>query len=142
MSNLAEEEKYLHLKKSRFTGKGLFTKKDIKKGQIVCTYLGERITPEEALRRCELEIDQFLVETYDDGYLDSMPIFCYAMYANDAQGLIRSEVKNNVEIQILKGEPHLVAKRNIKAGEEILVSYGRRYWNNVKKQLKEQGKLK
>lgn len=140
-STIAKEAKYLEVKDSHFTGKGLFTKKDIKKGEWICTYMGEYIDNDEALRRCDEGIDQFLVETVNDGILDSMPIFCHAMYANDAAGLTRQPgIRNNAEIAILEGGPRMVAKRNIKAGEEILVGYGRVYWNNVKRRLKNQAK--
>ena len=138
-STLAKEAKYLEVKDSHFTGKGLFTTKDIKKGERVCTYMGEYIDNDEALRRCDAGIDQFLVETVNDGILDSMPIFCHAMYANDAAGITRKEgIRNNCKIEIEDGGPRMVATRNIKAGDEILVGYGRVYWNNVKRRLKEQ----
>jgi hypothetical protein len=140
-STLAKEAKYLEVKNSHFTGKGLFTTKDIKKGERVCTYMGEYIDNDEALRRCDAGIDQFLVETVNDGILDSMPIFCHAMYANDAAGITRMEgIRNNCKIEIEDGGPRMVATRNIKAGDEILVGYGRVYWNNVKRRLKEQAK--
>jgi SET domain-containing protein len=140
-STLAKEAKYLEVKDSHFTGKGLFTTKDIKKGERVCTYMGEYIDNDEALRRCDAGIDQFLVETVNDGILDSMPIFCHAMYANDAAGITRMEgIRNNCKIEIEDGGPRMVATRNIKAGDEILVGYGRVYWNNVKRRLKEQAK--
>jgi hypothetical protein len=140
-SIIEKEKKYLYLEDSHFTGRGLFTNKDIKKGEWVCTYMGEYIDNDEALRRCDEGIDQFLVETVNDGILDSMPIFCHAMYANDAAGLIRKEgIRNNCRIEILDGGPRMVATRNIKAGDEILVGYGRVYWNNVKRRLKNQTK--
>jgi SET domain-containing protein len=135
---IAKEAKYLEVKDSHFTGKGLFTTKDIKKGERVCTYMGEYIDNDEALRRCDAGIDQFLVETVNDGILDSMPIFCHAMYANDAAGITRKEgIRNNCKIEIEDGGPRMVATRNIKAGDEILVGYGRVYWNNVKRRLKD-----
>lgn len=140
-STIAKEAKYLEVKDSHFTGKGLFTTKDIKKGERVCTYMGEYIDNDEALRRCDAGIDQFLVETVNDGILDSMPIFCHAMYANDAAGITRMEgIRNNCKIEIEDGGPRMVATRNIKAGDEILVGYGRVYWNNVKRRLKNQAK--
>lgn len=140
-SILAKEEKYLFLQDSHFTGKGLFTKKLIKKGEVVCTYMGELIDNDEAWRRAEAGIDQFLVETVNGGTLDSMPIFCYAMYANDAAGLIRKEgYRNNTHIELQDGAPRIVASRTIHPGDEILVGYGRAYWNNVKKRLAKQGK--
>jgi len=136
-SILAKEEKYLYLQKSHFTGKGLFTNKAIAKGEIVCTYMGEIIDNDEALRRADEEQDQYLVEYKGEKCLDSMPIFCYAMYANDAAGLIKAQgIRNNCKIEILKGAPRMVATRNIKPGEEILVGYGRAYWNNVKQRIK------
>lgn len=142
-SILAKEEKYLYLKESHFTGRGLFTKKEIKKGDIICTYMGELIDEEEALRRADEELDQYLVETANGKCLDSMPIFCYAMYANDAAGIIKLPgLKNNSRIEILKGAPRMVAARNIKPDEEILVGYGRAYWNNVKQRIKKKEEAK
>lgn len=140
---LNEERKYLEVKKSQISGKGLFAKKDIEQGDIVCTYMGERISNDEAWRRIEAGIDQFIVETYNDGLLDSMPIFCHAMYANDAMGLTRVEgLKNNAQIEIIRRAPRIVATRDIKKGEEIFVAYGRGYWKNVEKRIKKQAKSK
>lgn len=142
MKTLEEEKKYLQVKKSQISGKGLYTKIAIPKGEVVATYMGEIIDNDEALRRSEAGKDQFLVETVNDGYMDSMPIFCYAMYANDAMGITRLGFKNNVQIEILEGAPRLVALRNLKPGEEIFVGYGRAYWNNVKQRIKRQEKEK
>ena len=34
----------------------------------------------------------------------------------------------NTQYEVIKGKPYIVATRNIKAGSEIFVSYGKDYW--------------
>ncbi len=53
----------------------------------------------------------------------------FAKYANDAQAFENGKFKNNAIITIDDEENIcLVAKRNIKEGEEIFCGYGKRYW--------------
>jgi len=50
-------------------------------------------------------------------------------YANDAAGLSRVPgLKNNAEYLIYGDRVYIEAKRRIRKGEEILVSYGREFW--------------
>jgi len=44
-------------------------------------------------------------------------------------------LRNNSRYEIRKGEAYIIASRNIKAGEEIFVSYGRAYWNTLKSEM-------
>ncbi len=60
-----------------------------------------------------------------------------ARYANDAGGLVRLEgIRNNAEFVSEGKRCFIEATRNIKAGEEILVSYGREYWSLMKRLAK------
>ena len=55
-------------------------------------------------------------------------------YANDARGLVRMEgIRNNSEYVSEGKRCFIEATRNIKAGEEIFVSYGRAYWTLMKR---------
>ena len=48
-----------------------------------------------------------------------------ARFSNDCYG---SKLKCNAKFEVLKGNPWLVATKDIKPGEEILTSYGIDYW--------------
>jgi SET domain-containing protein len=51
-------------------------------------------------------------------------------YANDAAGMGRVKgLRNNAHYKIAKGRAFILASRNIKAGSEILVAYGKAYWD-------------
>jgi SET domain-containing protein len=62
----------------------------------------------------------------------------FARYANDASGLTRIEGLRNNSENISEGRKCFIeAKRDIKAGEEILVGYGRWFWSLQRKLMKE-----
>lgn len=55
-------------------------------------------------------------------------------YANDARGFTRIEgIRNNSEYISVGNRCYIDATRNIKAGEEIFVNYGREYWSLMKR---------
>jgi SET domain-containing protein len=127
------------IKKSQIpsAGHGLWAKKEFKRGDVIVKYDGEKITWKECERRNEAQ------EGYGGYYMFINKRKCidaqhttwaHGRYANDAAGLCRIEgLRNNAKYEISKGEVFIVATRNIKAGEEIFVSYGRSYWNTMKK---------
>ncbi len=54
-------------------------------------------------------------------------------YANDAKGLYRHEgLKNNAEYVADGYRVFIEATRDIPAGSEILVDYGREYWDIIR----------
>jgi hypothetical protein len=117
-------------------GKGFFTSVDIKKGMLIVEYKGEKITWAEGLKRNENHEFQSPYLFYisaknciDAEYtLDSL-----ARYANDAKGHTKVKgLNNNAEYAIIKRIPYIEATKNIKAGEEIFVSYGDDYWKAMK----------
>ncbi|MEO5948208.1 MAG: SET domain-containing protein [Chitinophagaceae bacterium] len=75
-----------------------------------------------------------------------------ARYANDAKGLQRVKgIRNNAEYVEEGLKVFIEAKRDIPAGEEILVEYGKEYWDVIRhnhkveeerKKLREQKKKK
>jgi uncharacterized protein len=118
-------------------GMGLWAEKDFKRGEIIVKYDGEKITWKECERR------NLAQEGYGCYYLFISKNKCIdaqhttwaqGRYANDAAGLVRKAGKrNNSKYEIIKGEAFIKATRNIKAGEEIFVSYGKGYWNTIRK---------
>ena len=117
------------------SGLGLFTDSEIKKGEDVVEYQGITRTWKE----CEV-----LNEEGKGGYffffnnrycLDAYPTTTeMGRYANDACGHSRvAGIRNNSEYVIRNKKVYIVATRNIKAGMEIFVSYGKDYWKYLNK---------
>lgn len=132
--------KDLVVKKSSLpdAGKGLFTKSDIKKGERFIEYLGEVVTEAELDRRAEKDIFGYAFYISKKKCIDAF----YtpnelARYANDARGLNKIKgVKNNACYVVYKNSGWIKAEKNIKAGEEIFVSYGAEYWKDIRYNIK------
>ncbi len=129
------------VKKSQIpgAGKGLFAKRDFKKGERILEYLGEIITDAECDRRAE-EHDQYGYIFYInkkkcvDAYHTPEHL---ARYANDAKGLTKIKgLNNNCCYSIYKQSGWIKAEKNIKVGEEIFVSYGAEYWRDIRYNIK------
>ena len=120
------------------SGKGLFTKRDVKKGERIVEYLGEIITEAELDRRAEKDIYGYAFfiskKKCVDAYYTPNEL---ARYANDAKGITRIPgVNNNCVYEIWKNRGWIKAEKNIKAGDEIFVSYGHEYWRDIKYNIK------
>jgi SET domain-containing protein len=125
------ESDYLYLQTSNIpnAGTGLFTAIKIYKDEVVSIYKGEIITNKEANVRAVAGNDQYFIDISPARILDSKPVEGFAKYANDAKGRESLGIKNNTKIAFKnKKQVCLIAIRNIKAGEEILCSYGKEYW--------------
>ena len=131
----------LDVKKSQLPGAGLglWAKRDFKKGEIIVMYDGERVTWKECEKRN-------LEQEGHGGYymfinkrrcIDAQhTLWAKGRYANDACGVSRVPgLRNNSRYEVIDGDVFIVASRNIKAGEEIFVSYGKSYWNVIGKAL-------
>ncbi len=124
----------LAVKKSQIPkgGKGLFTTKDIKKDDFVCEYEGERLTWKECLKRNENMEGKgaYFFFINSKNCIDAQyTLSAMGRYANDAAGPGRvAGLRNNCKYEVIKGKAYIRATRNIKAGSEILVSYGKDYW--------------
>lgn len=114
------------IKKSAIHGNGVFAARDIKEGERIVEYLGEKITKEESNRR-GLEHEERAKKTgegavyifeLDDEY-DIDGNFEY----NDAR-FINHACETNCEAENIDGHIWIVATRDIKKGEEILYNYG------------------
>ena len=119
-------------------GKGLFTKRDIKKGERVIEYLGEIITDKECERRAEKDQFGYVFYISKQKCIDAhhTPEFL-ARYANDAKGFTKVKgINNNACYEVSKNRGWVIAEKNIKAGSEILVSYGAEYWRDIRYNIK------
>lgn len=119
-------------------GKGLFTKRDIKKGERIVEYLGEVITEAELDRRAENDIYGYAFYISKRKCIDAYYTpEAYARYANDAKGLVRIKgVTNNCCYEVWKNRGWISAEKDIKAGSELFVSYGAEYWRDIRYNIK------
>lgn len=114
------------IKKSTIHGNGVFAARDIKEGERIIEYLGEKITKEESNRR-GLEQEEkskktgegavYIFELDDEYDIDGN--FDY----NDAR-FINHACETNCEAENIDGNIWIVATCDIKKGEEILYNYG------------------
>jgi hypothetical protein len=135
---VAPEADYLYIKKSgiKEAGEGLFTAIDIHDEEIIAVFKGEMLSKKLAKQRASIGLDKYFVVMPDGGIMDSMPVFCFAKYANDLKGTKGNKRRNNANIELNEeGEVCLVASREILSGAEIFCSYGKNYWkkHQVKK---------
>ncbi|MEI2696232.1 MAG: SET domain-containing protein-lysine N-methyltransferase [Saprospiraceae bacterium] len=127
----ASEYEYLYKSQSQIpnAGFGLYTAIDIYKDEIIAIYKGKILNDIEIKKRVKAGKDRYFINLLDGGILDSFNSKCFAKYANDANGISKSTLKNNAVITLDdKDRVCLMALRDIHAGEEILCSYGKKYW--------------
>lgn len=129
----AEESNYLYTSLSQLpnSGNGLLTAINIYKDEIIAIFKGEILTNLQAKLRAKSGNNKYFINMIDGTIMDSMKVKCFAKYANDANGfsIQPSGFKNNAKIALDDyNNVCLVASRNIKTGEEIFCSYGKKYW--------------
>lgn len=131
-------EKHLVVKPSTIPGSGfgLFTNIAIKKGTRIIEYKG-RIT---VWKEVEYDSDNMYLYTInpkhviDAGRMKS----ALARYANDAKGFTRVKGITNNCVYVNEGlHAFIEASKNIPAGGEIFVDYGKAYWDVLKKNKKD-----
>jgi uncharacterized protein len=132
-------QKQLFIKKSGIpgAGRGLFTKQFIVKGTRIIEYKGEITTWKKVLQiEKETKIfNKYLYHVNRNYVIDALHYpKVLARYANDANGFgkIRGLV-NNCEYVEDEGKVFMEAIKDIPAGEELLISYGKEYWEETKK---------
>ncbi len=111
----------LRIKKAR-AGRGLFAYSFIPKGKCVIEYKGKVLTKEQDENSESMY--QFLVSKKKtiDGWI-----------ANNPAKYINHSCRPNCEIDIYKGRVWVMAKRNIKPGEELNYDYDTDYFNEYLK---------
>lgn len=131
-------KKQLYIKKSTIpnAGKGLFTKKPIAKGTRIIEYTGKRTTWKEV--KDEDGKNGYIFYINRNNVIDALPTKkAYARYANDARGLVRIKGLLNNSDYIVDGlKAYIESKKDIPAGGEILVDYGKDYWKVIRENIK------
>ncbi|MGI8892723.1 MAG: SET domain-containing protein [Bacteroidia bacterium] len=130
---MAYLEKQLYVKKSTLpnAGKGLFTKKFIPKDSRIVEYKG-RITPWKEVKE---EVNNgYIFYITRNHVINALPYKkALARYANDARGLVKQKgYTNNAWYVIDDKKVFIEAKKDIPAGSEIFVDYGKDYWDVTK----------
>jgi len=110
------EENRIDYRPSRIHGMGGFARTDVRAGETVIEYVGERITKEESVRRCARN-NPFIFALDEIHDLDgNVP-------ANPARFLNHS-CRPNCEAIEDDGRIWIMAMRPIEAGEELTFNYG------------------
>ncbi|MFH1648978.1 MAG: SET domain-containing protein-lysine N-methyltransferase [Candidatus Woesearchaeota archaeon] len=116
------------VEKSRIHATGVYADQDIKKGQRVIEYVGDRITKEESEIRSERIFDEAMKDpdangrvyifTLDETHdIDGSPDYNRAKYINHS-------CSPNCEADIIEGRIWILATKDIKQGEELTYNYG------------------
>lgn len=138
---MAYLEKFLIVKKSRLpnAGKGLFTKKAISKGTRIVEYKGKKRKWKDVKHLDGY--NGYLMYITRNAVIDALPsVDTLGRYANDAQGLSKvKDLRNNCEYVSEGHRCYIEAKRAIEPGEELLVSYGKEFWQ-LQRKLRKAGK--
>ncbi|OHA58098.1 MAG: hypothetical protein A2571_03605 [Candidatus Vogelbacteria bacterium RIFOXYD1_FULL_44_32] len=100
-------------------GLGLFTDSDIPKGACIIEYVGRVIGEKEAYT----SRSRYLFEINSKITIDGQARTNTARYINHA-------CRPNCEPVIHQKRIFIMAKKNIKAGEELTYDYGKEYWND------------
>jgi SET domain-containing protein len=127
-------EDQLIVKKSKLpgAGKGLFTKKFIPKGTRIVEYKG-RITSWKDVNHQKGE-NGYIFYVKRDHVIDAAPYKkALARFANDARGINKVKgMSNNAEYKEYGLRVFIVATKDIPAGSEIFVAYGKDYWKVIR----------
>lgn len=134
-------EKYLEVKTSTIPGAGLglFTTIAIEKGAWIVEYKG-RITQWKEVKNDSTNM--YLYTINPRHVIDARrTLKAVARYANDAKGITRIKGITNNCVYVNDGLRAFVeATKNIPAGAEILVDYGKPYWDVIKENKREEKK--
>jgi uncharacterized protein len=117
---------YIKLRKSGIHSRGIFAKKDIKKGKYIIEYLGDKISKEEAeiigdesFKKSEKDKNKgavYLFNLNKKEDLDGDRWYNLAKYVNHS-------CDENCEAIEDKGKVWIAAMKNIKKGEELTFDY-------------------
>ena len=123
-------------------GKGLFAKKSIPKGTRIVEYKGKITTWKEVDDNDGNNGYIYFVKRHH--VIDaSRYSSALARYANDARGLKRVKgIRNNAEYTEVDLKVYIESVKDIPAGAEILVEYGKEYWDVIRHNLKVEAQRK
>ena len=131
---MAFMEKHLVVKKSTIpgAGKGLFTLKFIAKGKKITEYKGKVSNWKEVNHNDGMNAYIYYVNKNHviDGSTNTDNL---ARYINDAKGCEPGERPKNNCYFVNEGiRVFIEAKRDIEAGAELFVGYGKEYWDTLR----------
>jgi SET domain-containing protein len=130
-------EKDLVVKRSSIkgSGNGLFTKRFISKGTTIVEYKGKLSSWKEANH--DEGKNAYIFYVNRNHAIDAGPYKkSLARFANDAVGFNRSKgLRNNSRYITVGKRAYIEAVKDIPAGSEIFVSYGKDYWNVLRNNL-------
>ena len=128
-----------HLSSMGFTGLGLYTTAAIQKGQKICQYNGEEISYKEMKNRYGKWTAPYVYRRMPwQTQIDGAGERCCAAYANDGVWKYNRKEDRFEKAKISKCNASfpigckrwMIAQRDIASGEEILIDYGKQYWDN------------
>ncbi len=112
-------------------GKGLFATREFDRGEKITDYKGDRLTRAQLEHRYPgNQLAQYAVRRTNDLYIDARDTSAgVARYANHAP-----QARTNAKLADTRppgGPPGVAirAKRHIRPNQEVLVNYGRDYWD-------------
>ena len=116
-------------------GKGLFTTKEIPKGKKIVEYKGKVVKWKDVDSRDGL--NGYIYYVNRNHVIDAFPSKeAFARYANDAKGIVRTPgLNNNCTYRIEGVRVFIFAMKNIAAGSELFVGYGKEYWDIIRENL-------
>ena len=131
-------EKKVEIKKSGLpgAGRGLFAKEFIPKGSRIVEYKGQVTTWNDVKDNDGNNGYIYYVKRYH--VIDaSRHTGALGRYANDARGLQRVKGMTNNSVYVEDGmKVYIESKKDIPAGAEILVEYGKDYWDVIRHNIK------
>lgn len=102
-------------RRSKIHGMGGFALKTLRKGARIIEYVGEKMDKKESLRRCE-DGNVYVFEINDEWDIDGSVDWNPARWINQS-------CDANAETDVIKNRVWIIAKRTIRAGEEITYNY-------------------
>jgi uncharacterized protein len=113
-------------------GLGLFTSMPIRKGERIIEYKGRVTTWKEVNHR--EGSNGYIYYINRNHVLDAFTYKkAFGRYANDARGLGRIKgIRNNAVYKNVGLKVYIDAIQDIPAGSEILVGYGKEYWQAIR----------
>lgn len=109
-------EELYEIHDSPIHGRGGFARRDIPAGTRIVEYVGERISKAESLRRCEA-MNAYIFHLDEQYDLDGGVPWNPARFLNHS-------CEPNCEAVMDQGRIWIVARRDIRAGEELTFNYG------------------
>lgn len=118
----------VEVKKSKIprAGKGLYAKRDLKRGEFICWYMGYLIV-NDMIENGYYDSDYILKLPDKDLYICAEDEkSCFGRYINDGLSKHNSNCVFETYDDIYSAG--IIAKKKIKKGDELYITYGDDYW--------------